>query len=454
MFFFKKSTSHPEKRTGNNTEDALAPPPSHVSIYQRHFCKSTTSDPEEANKPENRKFSILSLGSLLSAAVFCILCIIVLVVVLVTELDKKHRQHAKAEAIIDSQLLTQGILANFPDPDVISVNGTWYAFGTNSAAGILDERRQLLPDTYGQANVQLATSTDFLNWTVADVASQPLPTLGTWALDGMTDRTPQVHRANVWAPAILQRPSDNKFVLYYSATHTVRRGTHCMGAAVSESTDPAGPYIPLNDTLACPVEDGGAIDPAAFVDVDNAVYVAWKVDGNNVGHGGSCGNTKEPIVNTPIMLQRMEDDGVTPIEKPIVILDRIADDGPLVEAPAFARSHEGIYFMFFSSGCTRAPSYDLKYATASNITGPWTRAEQPVLRTGDYGLHAPGSVGVREGPDHAFYMALHARTRVEYGGVRAVYTTKLAFNGTSVTLEPVLSPATHAQHQSRMFELC
>lgn len=60
---------------------------------------------------------------------------------------------------------------------------------------------------------------------------------------------------------------------------------------------------------------------------------------------------------TPIMLQRMLKDGVTPDGPPIQILDRIAEDGPLVEAPDIVRSKEGIYFLFFSSGCATDSSY-------------------------------------------------------------------------------------------------
>lgn len=66
---------------------------------------------------------------------------------------------------------------------------------------------------------------------------------------------------------------------------------------------------------------------------------------------------KEPIVPTPIMLQRMLKDGVSPDGSAIQIFDRTAEDGPLVEAPDIVRSKEGIYFLFFSSGCTRDESY-------------------------------------------------------------------------------------------------
>lgn len=60
---------------------------------------------------------------------------------------------------------------------------------------------------------------------------------------------------------------------------------------------------------------------------------------------------------TPIMLQRMRKDGITPDGLPIQLLDRTPEDGPLVEAPDIVRSKEGVYFLFYSSGCTTDSSY-------------------------------------------------------------------------------------------------
>jgi beta-xylosidase len=94
------------------------------------------------------------------------------------------------------------------------------------------------------------------------------------------------------------------------------------------------------------------------------------------------------------MLQKLKSDMLKPDGLPDRILDRTNADGPLVEAPELVRSSEGIYFLFFSSGCTREPTYDLKYATATNIKGPYNRADEPLLQTGDWDSHALGSAGL------------------------------------------------------------
>lgn len=341
---------------------------------------------------------------------------------------------------------------NFPDPTVKYVNGTWYAFATNNAAGILTyiKPAQLEPN-FGTSNIQLATSTDFKHWTLSNATQDPLPKVGAWAVQGTVGRgpVPTLLAANTWAPSVMQRPSDGKWIMYYSSMTTVADSKggrpHCIGAAVGDS--PAGPYVPEASTLACPVDIGGAIDPAAFVDYDDSVYVAYKVDGNSLGNGGSCGNTREPIQNTPIMLQAMQADGITPNGPAVTLLNRTNADGPLVEAPVIVRSHEGIYFLFFSSGCTRDDTYDIKYATATNITGPFTRALFPLMSTNDWGLLAPGSCDVVPNNSGGFAMVFHARVINQYGGVRAMFTSQLNLNNTRAS---VLAPMS-STHGSAVF---
>lgn len=162
-----------------------------------------------------------------------------------------------------------------------------------------------------------------------------------------------------------------------------------------------GPYTPLATPFACPDVNaqGGAIDPDGFLDESTGKrYVVYKVDGNSIGHGGSCGNTVAPIVPTPLMLQEVSAaDGVTPIGQPTQILDRDDYDGPLIEAPALHRSDEGIYFLFFSSNCFTTPQYDVAYATATNILGPYTKSSRPLLITSDAELTGPGGMDIIKG---------------------------------------------------------
>jgi len=98
------------------------------------------------------------------------------------------------------------------------------------------------------------------------------------------------------------------------------------------------------------------------------------------------------------MLQEVNKDGITLIGPAVEILDRDRDDGPLIEAPSLHRSDEGVYFLFFSSNCFTTPRYDVSYATATDIWGPYTRSEQPLLATGDGpDLVGPGGLDIVRG---------------------------------------------------------
>ncbi|KAF2150009.1 glycoside hydrolase family 43 protein, partial [Myriangium duriaei CBS 260.36] len=330
---------------------------------------------------------------------------------------------------------------NFADPYVVQVNGTWYAFATNNAVGLTNvpanasttSNSSVNTEAFYKDNVQIASSQNFVNWTVLNADHNILPTVGTWAVQGAISKAPFTPGAGVWAPAVFQRPSDNKWVLYYSAKDDANIYTHCIGASVSSTDSILGPYVPVNTSFACPVSEGGAIDPTPFIDDDGSVYIAYKVDGNNKGNGGACGNTQAPIHSTPIMLQKVEADGITTIGNPVEILDRTKADGPLVEAPTLVKV-DGTYFLFFSSGCTRDPSYTVKYAWASHLQGPYTRANQDLLQSGDWSLSAPGSCSVAKDSKGDWAIAFHARVTTPQGGAREMFTAGLNFNGTAVTI--------------------
>lgn len=127
----------------------------------------------------------------------------------------------------------------------------------------------------------------------------------------------------------------------------------------------AGPLQPVAHSSCLSHGARRAIDPSPIINMDGTIYVAYKVDGNNYGHGGIYGNTVPPLVDTPILLQRLAEDATKPVRPPVDVMDRTRDDGLLVEAPTLVWSDEGVYFLFFGSGCTRMPTYDLEYATST-----------------------------------------------------------------------------------------
>lgn len=242
---------------------------------------------------------------------------------------------------------------NFPDPSLLRVGNDYYAYATNGHVS-------------GQTiHIQLARSLgSFDAWTFLGT-KDGLPTLPNW-VDPTNPR--------VWAPDVV-RLKDGSYVMYYTAALKSNPKLHCLGVATSATV--LGPFKPTDMTTPwiCPTAQGGAIDPAGYEDPDGTRWVVYKVDGNSIGHGGSCNNGVKPIVSTPIMLQQVNDaDGHTKIGVPAgPLIANGPADGPVTEAPSLSRMTDGTYVLFFSSNCYATPKYDVSYATAKHIKGPYTK---------------------------------------------------------------------------------
>lgn len=198
---------------------------------------------------------------------------------------------------------------------------------------------------------------------------------------------------------------------------------------------PSYPENPKPTSLSHPHRQGGAIDPDGFIDPSSgSLYLTYKIDGNSLGGGGPCGNADNSH-STPLMLQQMSpQDGTTPIGDPVPILDRDDGDGPLIEAPSLAKSAGGTYILFFSSNCYNTDLYDVSYATASSITGPYTKSGKPLLVSGDGpngSLNSPGGADVA--PD-ATRFVFHADLNKGDASVREMYVGSMTVDGTTVTV--------------------
>ncbi len=226
---------------------------------------------------------------------------------------------------------------DFPDPDVLRVGDTYYAYATNSPA----------------ANVQVATSTDLKSWTVASVDA--LPTLPEWAAPGKT-----------WAPDVSE-VSPGRFVMYFVAAN-IDPPYQCVNVALSDS--PTGPFIVSGSAaLVCSADQGGAIDPASFVDTDGTAYLVWKNDGN------CCG------IDTWLQIAPLAIDRLTLTGPPTKLVDQtLTWEGNLVEAPTLIKRGDR-YLLFSSANDYGGDQYRLGYATAASILGPYTKARESLLST-------------------------------------------------------------------------
>lgn len=132
------------------------------------------------------------------------------------------------------------------------------------------------------------------------------------------------------------------------------------------------------------------------------------------------------------MLQRVDQGGYSLVGTAVQILDRSDADGPLVEAPSLVCSADGVYVLFFSSNCYSGSLYDVGYATAQQVAGPYTKSSAPLLITGDGpNLLAPGGADVST---DGTKLVFHADVGGNGAQTRGMYTAEIQIQGTSVSI--------------------
>ncbi|KAH6636825.1 glycoside hydrolase family 43 protein [Chaetomium tenue] len=354
---------------------------------------------------------------------------------------------------------------NFPDPCIIQdhPSGIWYAFASGWWTPTNTTDTTTTKPNY--KNIQAASAPHPSGpWTYLPSAD-PLPSPGPWTAGPGPD-------SQTWAPSILQLPPttthNTTYILFYTSQTLPPSTLHCIGAATS-TTSILGPYTPLPTPLICPLDLGGAIDPAVFRDPgDGRVYLLYKVDGNALGSGGECGNGVVPRRGTPIVLQEVvvgvegggDGDGgvrLVLVGEGVVVLDREdgdgegegegeGGDGPLVEAPELVwigdgeggggdkgegggEGVKGRYVLFYSNRCWDGPRYSVNYAVAEgNIMGPYKRADGPLIRTGDaFNITAPGGAASVPG---GRWMVFHGNCPEG----RCLFGAEMAVVGSTVTV--------------------
>ncbi len=305
--------------------------------------------------------------------------------------------------------------ADFPDPHVINVDGTYYAYAT----------------TGGGKNLQAATSEDLVEW---EMLTDPLPELAAWS--GLTPLFSDTPHQATWAPAAAQ--VDDSFILYYTtpALEMERpdgRPSQCIGVAVAD--DPAGPFVDESEApIVCQSDLGGSIDSTYFRDEDGAQYLVWKNDGN------CCG------IETRFYIQELSPDGLTVIGEPTdmgVANDTIWERS-VIEAPTLI-ARDGTYYLFFSGNDFASAAYAVGYATSEDVLGPYEDAEEnPILKT-ERPAGGPGHQSVLEDEDGDLWMTYHAwdvsRIGYQNGGRRSMWIDPLVIEDGAASVQgPTAGP--------------
>ena len=289
---------------------------------------------------------------------------------------------------------------DFPDPHVILVDDTYYAYSTNVSP----------------SHVPVLSSDDLVSWTRVGDA---MAVQAQWARKGL---------GLTWAPGVIEL--DDGFALYFTA-RDVESDKQCIGVAISDS--PEGRFESQTDKpFICQSELGGSIDAYPFRDADGTLFLYWKNDGN------CCG------FDVWLWGQELSDDGLTLQGEPVQLIERDQPwERPLIENPAMVED-DGEYYLFYSGGRWEGIEYSVGYAVCESATGPCEKPlDEPIFRANPDAT-GPGGQSLFRDTEGTLWMAYHAWTgvRVGYpGGERSLRLEPVEFeDGAPVIEGPTVDP--------------
>jgi hypothetical protein len=207
-----------------------------------------------------------------------------------------------------------------------------------------------------------------------------------------------------WAPALEQK--NGKFYFYYSVGDQSSTPSR-VGVAVADT--PLGPFKDSGQPLVTGGNGFEAIDPMAFTDP--------KTNKSYLYVGGSNGSKLRVWLLSDDMLHVVREE---PVAQP-----------PKFTEGAFMHYANGRYYLSYSHGGWRSPSYSVHYVTSTSPLGPWTY-HGPIL-VSDQTRKGPGHHGFVQDPkDGRWYIAYHRWHSAKAGG--DPFTTP---GGRSIAIAPV-----------------
>jgi arabinan endo-1,5-alpha-L-arabinosidase len=350
------------------------------------------------------------------------------------------------------------ILAGYGDPAVLKTEEGYFLVATSNDA----------PDAF-----PILRSDDLIRWEPAGFVF-PEGETPTWTSAGR-------RVGDFWAPEMAR--VGGEYWLTYTARDIDR--TLCIGMA--KSSHPEGPWRDIGRSLL----SGAMIDAHIFVD-DSRPTLFWKKDSNSLWPRPLAGllrerpeliarvfaaaiqpwaDTRRPMerfflmqpliraalanwsqvratlrssgcppeildaMNTPILAQRLSDDGTALLGEPRQVLANDLEwEGHLIEGPWVTRQN-GRYWLFYAGNDFTSPAYGIGVAVADQLFGPYAKRPEPLLRSTRAWL-APGHASVAPGLDgepQLFFHAFHPGSG-GYNAFRALLTARLRFSGDSVEL--------------------
>jgi len=305
-----------------------------------------------------------------------IITIAVLAVVLVT-LARPAPATAATPSVSTGRALRY-LTVDFPDPFVLSADGRYYAYSTNS----------------GTAHVPTMVSNDLVHWRVL---ADAVPELPAWARSSNL----------TWAPSVLRVGGR---LLMYLSVWDHQRGRHCI--AVATADHPAGPFTLGSKPLVCGV---GAIDASTFRDAGGSAWLTWKFE-------AASGRP------TRIVSKRLSADGTHLVGTTSVLISPTQSwEHGVVEGPSMIYRN-GVYLLFYSASDWASDNYVTSVAVCASPQGSCVKAHKPLLTSKSSRVSPGGLSAFRAGGK--LYVAYHVwRGGVGYPrGRRALVIAEVDFD--------------------------
>jgi arabinan endo-1,5-alpha-L-arabinosidase len=154
----------------------------------------------------------------------------------------------------------------------------------------------------------------------------------------------------------------------------------------------------------------------------------WKQVRGVLAEFGLAATTIVEAMTTPVRAQVIAADGRSLLGEDRIVLKNDQDwEGHLIEGP-FVTYQQGRYWLFYAGNDFSTPSYGIGVAAADHPLGPYTKQEEPLLRSTQEWV-APGHASVApglEGEPQLFFHAFHPGTG-GYNAFRALLTVGLRF---------------------------
>lgn len=266
---------------------------------------------------------------------------------------------------------------DFPDPTVINVNGTYYAYATQGSYN------------GKMSNIQTASSKDLYNWKYEGDA---LPQKPVWAN----------HTQDFWAPHVFYDSLISQYVMFFCAKSNDTASDKCIGVAFADK--PTGPFVDKGTPLI--VGKGfSEIDPMVFID---------PATGKKLLYWGSG--------FMPLRVRELTDDWKAfkegSVPKPLIFPGSEKNYTALIEG-AWVDYYGGKYYLYYSGDncCGSKANYAVMVAKADSAAGPFKRLGEvngtgsSVILEKDSQWIAPGHNSIVKDKKGNRWIAYHAITK-------------------------------------------